>query len=193
VALILPFRVPIDRALSAIHYAPRATQGERPTCTERKSLITECGWKDGDSLSLGSKEKPCPTKRQKNPVDSDGLLMEGDYNLSSCLEQETPSAQRKREFFHKSRLLCRFSLSRDQRDSAAGRALFTGNGGRPSSRLVGGWGWDGRRCHSAAIAGTTGCGRSFDRAFDSRQRGRSAGAVWYQVTRRSAPGIRFQR
>jgi hypothetical protein len=44
---------------------------EHPTCTERRqSLNEECGWKGGDSGSSAG-EKPCPTKKRKNPLDSD--------------------------------------------------------------------------------------------------------------------------
>jgi len=35
-----------------------------------KSLIEECGWKGGDSGDSAG-EKPCPTKKQKNSLDSD--------------------------------------------------------------------------------------------------------------------------
>jgi hypothetical protein len=31
----------------------------------------ECEWKHGDSGNSAGREKPCPTKRQKNPLDSD--------------------------------------------------------------------------------------------------------------------------
>jgi hypothetical protein len=35
-----------------------------------RSLNEECGWKGGDRGDSGEK-KPCPTKKQKNPLDSD--------------------------------------------------------------------------------------------------------------------------
>jgi hypothetical protein len=44
---------------------------EHPTCTERRSLLEECGWKGGDSGLLGERENLCPTKKQKNSLDSD--------------------------------------------------------------------------------------------------------------------------
>src|ERR1700680_3092386 len=44
---------------------------EHPTCTERESLNEECGWKGGDSGDSAQREKTCPTKKQKNPLDSD--------------------------------------------------------------------------------------------------------------------------
>ncbi len=44
---------------------------EHPTGTERtESLLEECGWKGGDSGDSAG-EKSCPTKKNKNPLDSD--------------------------------------------------------------------------------------------------------------------------
>ena len=44
---------------------------EHPTGTERRSLLEECGWKGGDSGLLGERANLCPTKKQKNSLDSD--------------------------------------------------------------------------------------------------------------------------
>src|ERR1039457_5670068 len=48
----------------------RRLKREHPTCTERKSLLEECGWKGGDSGDSAG-EKPCLIRKQKNPLDSD--------------------------------------------------------------------------------------------------------------------------
>jgi len=37
----------------------------------KRSLNEECGWKGGDSGGGLAGEKPCPTKKQKNPLDFD--------------------------------------------------------------------------------------------------------------------------
>jgi hypothetical protein len=48
----------------------------RPTCSERKSLIKDCGWKDGDRG--GSVKKSGSTERNtKTVLTPTGLLMEG--------------------------------------------------------------------------------------------------------------------
>src|SRR5690242_1090952 len=45
-------------------------QRERPTCTERQSLTKSA---DGRMATVATRQrkKPCPTKNQKNPLDSD--------------------------------------------------------------------------------------------------------------------------
>jgi hypothetical protein len=45
--------------------------------SETKSLNEECGWKGSDRGDWAG-EKPCPTKKQKNPLDSDRPSHEGD-------------------------------------------------------------------------------------------------------------------
>src|ERR1700676_3942881 len=37
----------------------------RPTCTERKSLTKECGWKDGDRGGSAQTQKPPPERKKK--------------------------------------------------------------------------------------------------------------------------------
>ena len=46
-------------------------QRERPTCTQRKRSLTKSA--DGRMASAATRQrkKPCPTKNQKNPLDSD--------------------------------------------------------------------------------------------------------------------------
>jgi hypothetical protein len=41
---------------------------EHPTFTERRSLITECGWKGGDRGPLGRKEKTLSNEKTKEPT-----------------------------------------------------------------------------------------------------------------------------
>jgi hypothetical protein len=50
--------------------APAETRTPNWHRAKQKSLLEECGWKGGDSGNSAG-EKPCPTKKQKNPLDSD--------------------------------------------------------------------------------------------------------------------------
>jgi hypothetical protein len=59
-----------------------------------KLAQSECGWKGGDSGGDSAGEKPCPTKKQKNPLDSDRpshgrlgglLIMMGQHDRSEAL------------------------------------------------------------------------------------------------------------
>jgi hypothetical protein len=44
-----------------------------------RSLIKECGWKGGDSSSLGSEKTMSTQKTKRTHLTPTGLLMEGDY------------------------------------------------------------------------------------------------------------------
>ena len=44
---------------------------EHLTCTERKSLTEECGWKGGDSGDSAERKNLVQRKNKKNPLDSD--------------------------------------------------------------------------------------------------------------------------
>jgi hypothetical protein len=46
------------------------TETRTPNLHRAKIAHRECGWKDGDSGDSAG-EKPCPTKKQKNPLDSE--------------------------------------------------------------------------------------------------------------------------
>ena len=63
------------------------------------------------------------------------------------------------------------------------------------SRLVGLQGPPqfGNRRRSAARAGTTGCWRASDRAFDWQPKDRLESRVWCRAPRRRAPATRFQQ
>src|SRR4029077_20858629 len=52
---------------------------EHPTCTERQSLIEECGWKGGDSGDSAGKKQHDQQIPKPIPLTPTGLLMEGDY------------------------------------------------------------------------------------------------------------------
>ena len=60
---------------------------EHPTCTERKSLTQECGWKGGDRGGLAEREKESRTHgKSKTPLTGSGLLMEGPLGFSVAMQ-----------------------------------------------------------------------------------------------------------
>src|SRR5580704_9654128 len=55
---------------------------EHPTCTERKPLTQECGWKGGDRGGLAEREKERRTHgKSKTLLTGGGLLMEGTQSI----------------------------------------------------------------------------------------------------------------
>ena len=50
---------------------------EHPTCTERKPLNKECGWKGGDSSNSAGRKNIVQRKNKRTHLTPTGLLMEG--------------------------------------------------------------------------------------------------------------------
>src|SRR5215831_5897851 len=97
---------------------------EHPTCTERKSLNYECGWKGGDRGGLAERKKwKKLRKEQKKLLTVIGLLMEGPT-------VENLSVEWFFSFLHAlvlpHRYSCDFQVLRRSRTTPDFQALFLG-------------------------------------------------------------------
>jgi hypothetical protein len=91
-----------EKCRSLIRWQHRL-QREHPTCTERKSLNEECGWKGGGSGSSAERKNLVQREKQKTiDLTPTGLLMEGDFILYGL----SPEVVQREVHCHAGRITC---------------------------------------------------------------------------------------